>query len=73
MIHDKNPSLIFVELDLHGLTEEIVKDSPEVTQVIELCTFYLWVCDGSPIGYTRGLPNKILLLNSGASMVLLGQ
>jgi hypothetical protein len=71
LIHDKNPGLIFVELDLHGLTEEIIQDSPEVTQVIELCTFYLWVSDGSPIGYTRSLLYKGLLLNSGASLGLL--
>ena len=69
LTHDKNPGLIFVELELHGLAHEIIENSPDVGQVIELCAFLQWVSDGRPVGDTRRLPKQCVLL---PSLALLG-
>jgi hypothetical protein len=62
--HDKNPGLILVELELHGLAEKIIENSPDISQIMELCAG----CEGSPVSNTRGLPNQGVFL---ASLVFL--
>jgi hypothetical protein len=62
--HDKNPSLILVELELHGLAHKIIENSPDISQIMELCAG----CEGSPVSNTRRLPNQGVFL---ASLVLL--